>query len=339
MALQFFTGFDYYDELQVQRVWDYYQNGASTPGRFGGFAYSWNNQGGFLSTSVPAASTVILGMAFFLSYGDATNPIIVFQDATTSLTSPITQVDIRVTSDAGFQVTRNGTVIATSLPNLFTFNFWNYLEVKVFVHDSTGFVQIRLNGQTYLNATTLDTKYTGNNYINMVRVQPFASTGAFNFKIDDMYLCDDTGSSNNNFLGECRVQTQFPSADGERNDFLGVGDTANWKCVDETPADDDLTYVRSAVVGNIDNYVMGTLALSGTIFGMQLNVTHRKDDVGSRTVTPSIKVGTTYYEGALFPCNSDYSTAQKIWEKNPDTGVAWTNVSLNNIFAGVKIKG
>lgn len=339
MALQFVTGFDYYDETQVQRVWSYFQNGVSTLGRFGGKAYSWNNQGGFLSKPIPAASTVIMGVAFFLSYGDATNPIIVFQDGTTSMSSPITQIDIRVTNDAGFQVTRNGTVIATSLPNLFTFNFWNYLEVKVFVHDSTGFVQIRLNGQTYLNATALDTKNTGNNYINMFRFQPFGNTGMFNFKIDDVYVCDDTGTTNNGFLGECRVQTQYPTANGDQNDFLAVGAASNWQTVDETPADDDLTYVRSAVVGATDNYAMGTLALTGTIFGVQLNVSHRKDDVGSRTVTPVIKAGTTHYEGALFPCGSDYSVAQKIWEKNPDTATTWTNVSLNNIFAGVRIKG
>ena len=84
---------------------------------------------------------------------------------------------------------------------------------------------------------------------------------------------------------------------------------------------------------------MGTLSLTGAIYGVQVNVTHRKDDVGSRTITPILKVGSNYYEGALFPCQSDYTTAQKLWEKNPDTSAIWTNTSLNASFAGLKIKG
>lgn len=339
MALQYFTGFDYFDETQVQRVWPYFSNGTSVAGRFGGKAYSWNNQSGYLSRPLTAASTIIMGMAFYLAYGDATNPIIVFQDGTTSQTTPITQIDVRVTTDAGFQITRNGTVIATSLPNLFTFNFWNYLEIKVFIHDSTGFVQIRLNGQTYMNATNLDTKNTGNNYVNQIRIQPFASTGSFNFKIDDLYICDDTGSFNNAFLGECRVQTQYPTANGNTNNFSVVGAPSNWEAVDETPADDDTTFVRASVVGNTDDYQMGTLALTGTIFGVQVNATHRKDDVGTRTITPVIKSGALYYEGALFNCNSDYSVASKIWEKDPATSLTWTNTTINNTFSGIRIKG
>lgn len=340
MALHFTTGFDYYDQTQVQRVWPYYQNGTSiTPGRFGGRGYGWNNQPGYLMTPIPPASTVVMGLAFFLSYGDPTNPIIVFGDGTTSQSSPITQVDIRVTTDAGFQVTRNGTTIATSLPNLFTFGFWNYMEIKVFCNDTSGFVQIRLNGQTYLNTTGIDTKNTGNNYINSIRIQPFASTGAFNFKIDDLYILDDTGTFNTDFLGECRVQTQYPTANGTTNNFVATGAANNWQAVDEAVADDDVTYVRSAVVGNIDDYVMGTLALTGAIYAIQVNVTQRKDDVGSRSIAPLIVSGGTNYLGSAFPCQSDYVVAQKIWEKDPNTAAQWTNTLLNGIYAGLKIVG
>ena len=340
MALQFMTGFDYYNQTQVQRVWPYYQNGLSiSPGRFGGMAYGWNNQAGYLATPIPPASTVVMGIAFNLAYGDPTNPIIIFGDGTTSPSSPITQVDLRVTSDAAFQVTRNGTTIATSLPGLFSFGFWNYLEVKVFCNNSSGYVQIRIGGQTYLNATGLNTKYTGNNYINSIRVQPFASTGAFNFMIDDMYALDDTGSFNTDFLGECRIQTQYPTANGAENDFAVFGAGSNYQAVDETVADDDTTYIRSAVVGNIDEYSMGTLALTGTIYGVQVNVTQRKDDVGSRVIAPLIHTGGTSYLGSYFSCLSDYVVAQKLWQQNPNTAGTWTNAQLNSSYAGIKIVG
>ena len=340
MALRFVTGFDYFDQTQVGRVFPYSLNGTSiTPGRFGGRGYGWNNQAGYVATPIPAASTVVLGMAFYLSYGDATNPIIVFGDGTISPSSPITQVDIRVTNDAAFQVTRNGTPISTSITGLFTFGTWNYIEVKVFCNNSSGYVQIRINGQTYLNATGINTKYTGNNYINSVRIQPFASTGSYNFKIDDLYILDDTGTTNNTFLGECRVQTQYPTANGLSNGFTAVGAASNWQAVDEAVCDDDATYVKSAVVGTIDNYQMGTLALTGAVYGIQVNCTQRKDDVGSRSIAPMINSGGTNYFGTSINCLSDYTVAQKIWELDPHAGTAWTNTSLNASYVGLKIVG
>lgn len=340
MALRVISGFDYFDETQIARVTPYYSNGTSiAPGRFGGRAWGWNDESGFVSFTTPNASTIIMGVAFQMAYGDPTNPFIVFQDATTSLVSPITQIDIRVTSDAAFQITRNGSLMATSLPNLFTFGFWNYLEIKVYVHNTNGYVQIRLNGQTYLNQTSLDTQYTGNNYINMVRFQSFAASGLFDIRIDDIYICDDTTSLNNDFRGECRVQTQYPIANGDQNDFQAIGAGTNYQAVDESPADDDVSYVRSGVVGDIDNYDMGDIDLTGTIYGVQLNVTHRKDDVGTRTITPTIKSNGTYFEGNLFNCGSDYTVAQKIWEQEPDLLATWTNTSVSDIKAGLKIKG
>lgn len=341
MALLFMTGFDYYNQTQVNRVWPYYQNGLSiTPGRFGGMAYGWNNQAGYLQTPIANSSTVVLGMAFSLSYGDPTNPIIVFGDGTTSMSSPITQVDIRVTADAAFQVTRNGTTIATSLPGLFSFGFWNYVEVKIFVNNSSGYVQIRIGGQTYLNATGLNTMYTGNNYINSIRLQPFESTGNYNYMIDDMYVLNNSGSFDTDFLGECRIQTQYPTANGSSTTFMPFGAGTNYQCVDDNPvADDDTTYVKSAVVGDIDDYVMGTLALTGTIYGVQVNTVQRKDDVGSRTIAPMINVGGTTYLGSSVTCLSQYVVSQALWQQNPNTAGTWTNTALNSSYAGIKITG
>jgi hypothetical protein len=345
MALQFMTGFDFYDQTQTGRVWTLAQGGNSlVPGRFGGRGWVFNNETAHLSTLIPAASTTVVGFAMAAQYGDATNPILVLEDATLSRTSPITQVDMRLAADGTFQFTRNGTILTSTPPFVFTFSTltttaWNYIELKTFINNGAGFVDLRVGGQTFLNATGLDTQYTGNNYVNMVRFQPFANSGAYQMKLDDIYIVDDTGSSpNNTFLGECRVQTQFPTANGETSNFSVIGAANNWQAVKETVSDDDATYVRSGVVGNVDDYMMGTVALTGTIYGVQLNLTHRKDDVGTRTITPTIKSGGFFYEGALFPCQSNYTVAQTLWPLEPHANATWTNVSVNALTAGIKIK-
>ena len=92
MAIQFMTGFDYYDQTQTGRVWTLAQGGNSlVPGRFGGRGWVFNNETAYLSTMIPAASTTVVGFAMAAQYGDATNPILVLEDATLSRTSPITQ--------------------------------------------------------------------------------------------------------------------------------------------------------------------------------------------------------------------------------------------------------
>jgi hypothetical protein len=339
MALQFFTGFDYFNETQVQRVWSYYNNGVSVaPGRFLGRAWQWNNQSGYLSTTIPNASTVIIGMAFLLTGADPTNPFLVFQDATANINEPITQIDLRVTSDAGFQITRNGTLIATSSPGIFTFGFWNYIEVKVHINESSGTIQIKVNGQTYFTQTSINTQYTGNSYVNMFRVQSFASTG-YTITIDDLYICDDTTFINNDFRGECRIQTQYPTANGDTNNFEAVGAVSNWQCVDATISNDGTTYVRDGQIGDIDDYVMGTISLTGAIYGVQVNVTNRKDDVGSRNMTPIIKSGGTFFTGNTFQCGSDYNIARTIWQQEPKNIANWTNSSVNALTVGLKIVG
>ena len=341
MALQFYTGFDYYDQTQTQRIWSYSAGGNSlVPGRFGGRGWVFNNENGYLSTVLTNSSTFVVGMAMYYAYGNSSNPFLVFQDATASRTSPITQVDLRLTADGAFQFTRNGTILATSPSYVFTFNAWNYIEVKVYINNSTGYVQLKVNGQSFLNVSSLKTQNSGNNYVNMVRVQPHSSSGSYQFQIDDLYILDDQGAApQNDFIGECRIQTQWPSANGDTNLFQVVGALSNYQAVDETISDDDLTYVKSGTVGNIDDYAMGTVNMTGTIYGVQVNLTYRKDDVGVRTITPIIKSSGTFYEGSVFTCMSNYNVASKIWPLEPHANAAWTNTSVNALAAGIKIKG
>ena len=342
MAILFLTGFDYYDQTQAQRVWYAVSGGNSlVPGRFGGRGYYFNNESGYLSTVISNSTVITVGMAMWYAYGDATNPFLVFQDATASRTSPITQVDIRLKDDCSFEVTRNGTIIATSPhPYVFTTNAWNYLETQIQISNNSGYVILRLNGQVILNAQSLDTQTSGNNYANMIRFQPHSSTGQYMYKLDDIYIVNDQGDlPQNNFLGECRIQTQWPTSNGETNAFTPMGAASNWQAVDETIADDDLTYVRSGTVGAIDDYRMGTVSLTGTIFGVQLNLTCRKDDVGSRTIVPLVKSGGTYYSGTSSSCQSDYTVTSNIWPNEPHSSSAWTNTSINAMYSGIKIIG
>lgn len=340
MALLFLTGFDYYNQTQTQRVWPYQQGGnALVPGRFGGQGWIFNAENAFLSTVIPNSSTVCVGFALSMAQASNVNPILCFQDGTTDHHNPITQVDMRVTSTGDFQFYRNG-VYLTGTGDLLIFNAWNYVEVMVYVSGGSGIITFRLNGETYLEIPALNTQFSGNNYVNQIRFQPYNTTDQYQIKLDDIYIINDQGPApQNTYLGECRVQTQWPTANGDTNSFQVVGAGYNYQAVNSTISNDDLDYVKSATVGNIDDYSMGAVSLTGAIFGVQVNLTYKKDDVGNRIIAPVIKSANTFYQGPMFTCFSDYKVASNIWSLEPHGNTAWTNTSVSAIDAGIKITG
>jgi hypothetical protein len=337
MALQFMEGFDHYTTGQAGRKWtSVVGNGAIVaPGRFGGQAWQFNNVGttSYLEQNLTARDTFILGVALQIGYGDATTPIIRFMDDNND------QVDIRVTSTAGFQFTRAGVPLGTTADNVIAFGYFNYIEAKVLVDNTVGYVQLRINGAEVLNVPALDTQATSNSRINKIRFQPFSNSGSYDMRLDDIYILDDTGTFDNAFLGECRVETRFPSANGAFVEFTPVGAGSNFQCVDETTSNEDTDYTQGNIVGNRDLFTVSTYSFVGQVYGVQVSVTHRKDDVGNRIVAPLARVNSTLYEGSQDTCLSQYKMAKKIWERNPNTNAQWTVADVNAGQYGIIVKG
>ena len=72
---------------------------------------------------------------------------------------------------------------------------------------------------------------------------------------DDIYVLDDAGSDNTDFLGDCRVETIFPDADGNENDFTASPAVSNYLNVDDGGSpDDDTTYNWSATATDRELY-------------------------------------------------------------------------------------
>lgn len=338
MATQVIDGFDHYNGGQYARKWNTIVGNLTSlnPGRFGGRALQFNNVGvtSYIEKNLTTSDTFILGFAFSCAFGDATNPIVRFMDGTSD------QVDLRVTSTAGFQITRNGTPLGTSADDVIAFGFYNYIEMRVVFHNSAGIVQLRVNGAQVINQSTLDTTNTANAFANKLRLQPFATSGSYDIRFDDLYLLDGTGSSPHNaFLGECRVETHLPSANGAFVEFSPIGAGSNFQCVQDSPADDDTTYTQGNSIGNRDIYTLAAYSFVGTIYGVSVNVTHRKDDVGNRTIAPLARVSSTLYEGTQDACMSQYKVSSKIWERNPNSGNLWTLSDVNAAQFGLIIKG
>jgi hypothetical protein len=113
-----------------------------------------------------------------------------------------------------------GTVIATSTATVAA-NSIHYLEWDItFGNVGVGSYQVWLDGVSILSGTA-DTTATANAFANQFQL---GSTGAGLITWDDLYLFDNTGSTNNAvLLTSPRIETQFPIADSAVQFAAGAG--------------------------------------------------------------------------------------------------------------------
>lgn len=214
---------------------------------------------------------------------------------------------------------------------------WYYLEMKVTIHPSAGSAYVRVNGQQVIAITGVNTAALGTAGANCFCIGSPGGTPAW--YIDDLYLCDATGSVNNDFLGDIRVDPIYPSGNGNSSQFAGSdgNSTDNYALVDETAQNGDTDYVESGTVGNKDTYAFGDLAsASGTVFGLGLYPILKKTDAGSRSVCSIARLGGTEVDSADKVLGSSYAPYPDIRETKPGGG-AWTITDINNAEFGIKV--
>ena len=214
---------------------------------------------------------------------------------------------------------------------------WYYVEVKVTINDTTGSYEVRLNGVNVMSGSNVDTQQTAN-----------ATADGFKFYgdtyatvlLDDLYVLDGTGSTNNDFLGDMKVSAILPNGDvsGE-SDFTRSGGTPNYENVDENPSDDDASYVESGTSNDRDLYDYENIDAGVTgIKGVQINTQARVTDAQSQTLITSCKSNTTVSEDSGESIGSTtYNTSYRVMEQDPDTSAAWTASGLNAASFGVKV--
>ena len=124
-------------------------------------------------------------------------------------------IQVNFNSTGQFTVYRgpgNGTLLGTASISV-GLNQFNYFEIKATIHDTTGSVEFRINGVTALNLVNQDTRNAGTGVVNAIRIGGINSFGPI-WAMDDFYVCNTSGTTNNDFLGDIRVDTLYPNADG-----------------------------------------------------------------------------------------------------------------------------
>jgi len=229
-----------------------------------------------------------------------------------------------------YRGTQFGTVLGVSAATLSA--GYNYIEIKATIHDSTGAVEVKINGVTdnNLNLTNVDTRNGGTGVIDTILI---AGTGY----TDDFYVCDTSGATNNDFLGDIRVDTIYPDGDGNYTQFTPSTGTAHWSLVDETTPN-TTDYNSGANIGDRDSYTYAALSAitSQTIYGVQINAAALKSDSGSRSLGTMSRLSGTNKDGSGAALSTSQTYISEIQETDP-ASAAWTESNINSAEFGVKV--
>lgn len=334
--LRFCDSFQHWATADLLKKWTS-QNGSGSitaNGLYATNAWGHSNTNDYIEKLIDSQATWIVGVRFKVaSAATDSYPIRIFDDTTEH---------VRVKLNGGlntFSIQRGDTTTLGTGSYSYVAGSWVYLELKTTIHDSTGVAVLKINGSTTdINLSGVDTRNGANSTANRLRVMGNANVNN-QWYINDLYMCDTQGSTNNDFLGDVRVEGIFANGNGTTSQLVGqdANSTDNYLNIDESAPDDDTTYNESGTVGQKDTYNYASLVTtSGTVYGVQVLPYARKTDAGARSICSVARLSGNESDSANSALGSSYVYLPDIRETKPGGG-SWSISDINNAEFGVKV--
>ena len=342
MALRWVEGFEIYGpdgtsgsilEARLQRKWNTADvtnvggDGEIDTGWGGGLCLKWTYDVGWVEVALDAQDTWTIGFAYktSTSMGDVANLLDIKYGSS---------IELRLRRNAAdLQMIRGSSTVIGTASGALTSNTWHYIEVEFTIHNSAGAWEIRVNGAMVASASGVDTLATF----------PTVDTFAFNAdnngaSLDDIYICDPSGSLNTTFLGAIKIEAIYPDGD-DTSQWSPDSGTTNYTQVDETTPDDDTSYVEADASDKKDLYTYDTLSVSSDdIRGVMVNTDVRLDSAGAETLITVCKSGATESDdGGVSISDTSYGTVTRVVELDPNTSSQWTVSGVNAALFGIKM--
>jgi hypothetical protein len=305
-------------------------------GRRGGNALTLNTQSVAEAFALPASpSTVFASIA--VSPNSRAGVFIGFNEAAT------VHVLIARLSDGAVIAYRGSASIelGRSAPGLIPDTGYTSIQTKVVIHDTTGSVEVRLNGSAtpVLTLTNVDTRNAGSGVITSVvlNLSGAGGIGSAGVYFDDLVAWDTTGSENNDWLGDLRVDSYLPTADGDTVTLTTSSGSDHYALVDEVPAS-GTDYVQSGTPGNKDLYQLANMSHTPAAIHAVLVVGQLlKDDAGTREMALILKSSGTESDSSNIAPSTSSQRFVRVWNTDPNGSITWTKSAVDALQAGVKV--
>lgn len=354
MTLLFLDGCDHWDSAAALSKWSSYSGPSLIPGAGGGGTGPSGRNGkgigirsggagnaAWVKKIVPVAQEHATFVVGFAMQAAPNLPTAVRRLLSLNSDGGVTEhVSLCLTAGGQLQVRRGdqaGTILGTETGVSFPVaSTWHYVALKVLLSDTVGTVEVRLDGRStpVIALTGIDTKNAGTKTV-FDAIQ-FGDTGT-SIDIDDIYLCNGAGSVNNDFLGDIRIDTLFPTSDGANTGMTPSTGTSHFALVDENP-ENTTDSVANATNGVKDTWGYSDTVAIGTVRGVQINTYAQKSDAGAKSFRPVVRHAGTDYGGTDANLGVSYVYYQQVYETNPGTSAAWTTTEVNAAEFGVEVR-
>lgn len=265
----------------------------------------------------------------FFSYGKRIT-ISVYIESDTSV---ITYMDGTVFGDYFYQ--------SSTVPSgVLNFNEWHYVESKILISDSipANSCVVKIDGIEVFNLPEgTDTTILASPTHGFSKIQ------LSGLLYDDIYVCDTSGTENNDFLGDCRVDVIRPASDGTYHEGTPTTGTSHYSLVNQVQYNPAVGIVLDTT-GYKESYTMTQLLPSGivsnNVHGIELaTVGYNLDGSGTKRMGKLAVQGVTELE--LNDSNDGILTSPsfnfQITATDADAA-QWTVSSVNNAQFGIVLK-
>ena len=212
---------------------------------------------------------------------------------------------------------------------------WHYVELQVVQGTSNGTLNVRVNGVLAITLSGQNTTQDGGPLLTaFVGAVPGRHCPA-TVDVDDLYLADTSGTINNTFLGDVRIDALRPQAGGSLSQWMVEGAASAWAAVSDG---DEATAIRAATAGLRQSFDVEALPVmsSPAIHGVQVTLLARKTDAGTGRVRALVASGAQTAVSADINLQEQLAWHTALIERNPNGNIQWTEAAFNAAEFGVE---
>lgn len=209
---------------------------------------------------------------------------------------------------------------------------WHWVNINCHALSGTsGTLVVKIDKVTVFSATGVNmagASATGTSWTwNMGATSP----GVANDTIDDLIICDSSGTKNNSEIPDCRIISLIPNSLESAGNWTANTGTIPAAIDDVGAADDDTTYISTSTAG--DEFAVGFSDLPVTptsIEAVQVVSVAKKTGTDSSSLTPKLVTSATG-SGVATVLTTSYGVVKAIFENDPGTGTNFTVSDINSI--------
>jgi hypothetical protein len=222
--------------------------------------------------------------------------------------------------------TQNGTLLTTIASGVIAQNTWHFVAVRIRPHDTTGQLEIAVDGVSIANLTGIDTL---NSTASTARSFSFATATGSSLvtRLDDFMIGDSTGSSMTGLPVPHKIEALRPTSDIAAGFTRSTG-ADNYALVDEVPVSSS-DFVSSNVPTTADIYGLADRTHTGTVLAVVANVVGRNSDGGGASVKVGVKRSGSQDQSSAKALAASETHVQHVSHVDPSTGVAYTTANVN----------